>query len=305
MMRPALSVLAPVAAASAAARGGCLYAGRPQDGIGVIARLTAGLVPDEHKALVDVGDDRVHVLLDAEFLQCLCGFPGQLRPEHRERGAAPVEQEDPRVLRRDGPELSAKRLGRHLPELARQFHARRAAPDENERQPGTALLGGRRRRCHLKCAVDPAADCQRVGDRLHPRRPPGELVMAEIRLPYAGGNDEVVIGVVEAVPADSLGDDAAASGVEIDDLGHDAVDVLVLPEQIAQRGRDLALGQDSRSALIQQRLEDMVLGAIDDGHRDIAAPQGPGREQAGKAAAHDHHPALTRFVCHCVLRFVT
>ena len=81
----------------------------------------------------------------------------------------------------------------------------------------------------------------------------------------------------------------AGRDVDVGDLGHEAVDVVVPLEQPAQRDRDLTLGQDPRGALVEQRLEQMVRGPVDDGDLDRPVPQLPGGEQAGEAAADDHH----------------
>src|SRR5215467_15645689 len=60
-------------------------------------------------------------------------------------------------------------------------------------------------------------------------------------------------------------------------------------EQRTQRGGDLPLRQDAGRALVQQRLEQVMLGPVDEGHLQRLL-QPPGREQAGESAADDHHP---------------
>jgi hypothetical protein len=61
-------------------------------------------------------------------------------------------------------------------------------------------------------------------------------------------------------------------------------------EDVANRRRDLALGQDAGRHLVEQRLEEVMVGAVDDGDLDLRVPQRPGREQSAEAAAHDRHP---------------
>ena len=53
-------------------------------------------------------------------------------------------------------------------------------------------------------------------------------------------------------------------------------------------GRDVALGEDAGGQLIQQRLEQMVVRAVDDRHVDVGAPQRLGGEQAAEPGADDH-----------------
>ncbi len=112
---------------------------------------------------------------------------------------------------------------------------------------------------HLERAEHPAADGQHVGDRLHARSEPGELVMPEIRLPHPGGDDQVVVPEFELAAPGPDGDHAAAIGIDAGHLGHDALDVLVPLEHAAQRGGDLPLGQDAGRALVEQRLEQVVV----------------------------------------------
>ena len=51
-------------------------------------------------------------------------------------------------------------------------------------------------------------------------------------------------------------------------LGEHALDVAVPLQDVAQRDRDLSLGQDPGGALVEQRLEQVVLGAVDQGDLD-------------------------------------
>ena len=128
--------------------------------------------------------------------------------------------------------------------------------------------------------------------------------MAEVGLTDSGGDDEVVIAELDAVAADPPGQDTPADDIKIDDLSHDAIDILVFPEQVTQRRGDLALGHDAGSALVQQWLEHVMLGPVDHGHRGVGVPQSADREQAGEAAADDHHAALPGLICHRMLRSI-
>ncbi len=145
---------------------------------------------------------------------------------------------------------------------------------------------------------------ERVRDGLHAWRPARELVVAEIGLADPGRHDEFVVAELEAIAADPPGDNPVAGHIEVGDLGHHDVHVLVPLEQIAQRGGDLPLGQDARRTLVEQRREYVVLGPVDHRHRYVTAPHRAHREQAGEAAAHDHHAARARWVCHCLLQSV-
>ena len=161
--------------------------------------------------------------------------------------------------------------------------------------PTRAKVSQRRRSCvvgsglgHLERAEQPTTDRERVGDRLHPGCPLRVLVVAEVGLPDAGRDDEVVVRQHDPVAARPGGDHPAALDVHVLDLGEHAAHVAVPLEDVPQRCRDLTLGEDARRALVEQRLEQVVPGAVDEGDVDRRLPQRPGREQPGETAADDH-----------------
>ena len=72
-----------------------------------------------------------------------------------------------------------------------------------------------------------------------------------------------------------------------------------MPSQdLAKRGRDGPLREDARGELVQQRLERMVIGAVEQLDLHIHAPQEPGRKEAPEAAAHDHDAVA---LCRCAV----
>src|SRR6202044_356733 len=78
--------------------------------------------------------------------------------------------------------------------------------------------------------------------------------------------------------------------IHVEGLCLEALEVGVVPEQVPQRGGDLTLGQDSRRALIQQRLEDMLSCPVNERDRAESSAQRPRGEDPGEATAHDYHP---------------
>jgi hypothetical protein len=66
-------------------------------------------------------------------------------------------------------------------------------------------------------------------------------------------------------------------------------------EEVAQRRRDLSAGEDPCSDLVEQRLEEMVVDAVDQRDLDIAAHahEPPGHLVTAEATA-DHHDARAR-----------
>ena len=97
-------------------------------------------------------------------------------------------------------EVAAQSVPRDLGERAGQLDAGRAGADDDERQPGLRALSGRLR------ARRPRRPAARGGGSPARRRcssaraPPRPLVVAEVRVRRAGGDDQVVVGrVVRAV----------------------------------------------------------------------------------------------------------
>jgi hypothetical protein len=71
-------------------------------------------------------------------------------------------------------------------------------------------------------------------------------------------------------------------------LGQLDLHVDVIVEELAQRVRDVARGQLRRRDLVEQRLELVIVVAVDQGDPDVVAVgQPPGAADAGEAAADD------------------
>ncbi len=65
---------------------------------------------------------------------------------------------------------------------------------------------------------------------------------------------------------------------------------LCLRRHVAYGWRDLARGDQPGRHLVEQRLEQVVVAPVDHGDIDVLAGQPPGRRQAAKTSAYDHHP---------------
>jgi hypothetical protein len=126
--------------------------------------------------------------------------------------------------------------------------------------------------------------------------------VAEVGLLDPRGDDQVVVAQRDAIATGSLGDHLLRRDVDVDDVGQHAFDVPVALEDVAQRRRDLALGQDPGGHLVEQRLEQVVLGAVDERDHDVAAAQRPCGEEPAEAAPDDDdavgRPALPCCLVH-------
>ena len=96
----------------------------------------------------------------------------------------------------DAAEVLRQAAEGELADLPGQLDAGRSGADDDEGhaeplQRGVAQVLG-----DLQRAVDTPPQLHGVVDRLHARRDQGELVVAEVRLPGAGGDNEAVVGVL-------------------------------------------------------------------------------------------------------------
>ena len=264
-------------------QGRCLHTSGPQHGAGRVPADRAVGAARQQPAGVHPGHDRAHVLPDPQLPQVTGHLRRKNGAKRCQRRIAAIEQQDPCLPRLDMAELGAQRPGRQFADLPGQLHPGRPGTDQREREPAGPLRGVAGRLGHLERPEHAAPDGQRVSQRLHAGREGGELVVPEVGLLHAGGHDQEVIAVLGLAAERPGGQHAAAPGIDTGHLRQFAVDVAVVPEQVAQRSGDLSLGQDAGRALVQQRLEQVVLGAADEGHLDRRAPQRPDGEQAGEA----------------------
>ncbi len=219
----------------------------------------------------------------AVTIECMCSstpsddsavdaLPASFGAEGRQRRVPAVEQQDPGLAGVDPPELATQRVGGELPDLAGQLDPRRPRTDQRERQPALSL--DRVARClrHLEGAEQLPADEQGVGQRLHAGRVLGELVVAEVGLSDAGGHDQVVVGEVDACRLRGAPRARSGSSASTTVTSPAMQSTLPVPlHQVTQRDRDLTFGQDAGGDLVEQRLEEVVRGPIDDGHVDMGA----------------------------------
>ena len=147
----------------------------------------------DEAALVDVGDHLAEPDLDAALLQRPLGRLAELGAERRQHLAGGVEQDDPRLAGVDAAEVLAQRAVGELGDLAGHLDPGRAGADDDEGQQPLDLLLGLGQLGELERAEDPAAQLEGVVDALHAGRELGEVVVAEVGLPGAGGDDQRVV----------------------------------------------------------------------------------------------------------------
>ena len=129
-------------------------------------------------------------------------------------------------------------------------------------------------------------DLERVGDRLEPGRVGGPLLVAEVGMPDAGGDDEAVV----CHPAAVLEADATAGGIEVHGLAEQDLDVGLAAQERPQRLGDLGGRQRSGGDLVEQRREQVVVVAVDEGDAHGRVAQAAHGIEAREAPADDDEP---------------
>ena len=168
----------------------------------------------------------------------------------------------------------------------------RATPDDDEGQPGVAALrvllelGGLERR------EDALADGGGALQRFDVVRILPPLVVSEIGVARAPGDDQRVIRERKVLVArlGPIDNDAASVQVKRSHLAHHHANVSLALEDAAQRRRDLLRSEGSSRDLIQQRLEEVEVATIDQRYLDQSAAKAADGLQTAKASAHDHDP---------------
>ena len=244
----------------------------------------------------DVGHPDPEVQLDALALQDLCDIAVGRLGERPQQHVAEVDEVHARRRDREVVELDGHRVADHVGERAGRLDAGRAAADHDEvqraavEQRGVAVGS-------LEQAEDPRAQArgvvvavEREGVLLGARR-------AEEVRDRAGGHDDRIAG-----QGLSLGHrHGSPGGVDGGDVAELDVDVRVLPEQLAHLEHDVARGDLAGRDLVQQRLELVVVVAVDERHAHVlVVGQAPGAREAGHARAHDDDVALAVGPAHAI-----
>jgi hypothetical protein len=100
----------------------------------------------------------------------------------------------------------------------------------------------------------------------------------------------VIVAVLDPLPERLPSHDPPSGRIQGGHLRHDTLDVPLMLEHVPQRGSDFPLGQDPGRALVQQRLEYVMFGAVDKRDLDGCPPKRTRREEPSETASHDHDP---------------
>ncbi len=179
----------------------------------------------------------------------------------------------------------ARRVLRDLAQRAREFDARRAGPDHHKCQPGLPFIGVDLALGKFKRRKNPPANLQRIADAFQAWRILRPVVVAEVRMPGAGGDNQIIVRKLAVVRRHHL-------AIQVDRRGLDQqyFDVLLMSEDAANRRSNIA-GIEARCGhLVQQRLKQVMVPAIEQRDLDGLAGQLLGSVQPTKATSNDHNP---------------
>jgi hypothetical protein len=179
-----------------------------------------------------------------------------------------------------------------LDRRAGQLDAGRAGADhdEGEQAAPLGLVGGDLGA--LEGEQQAAADLGRVLDRLEAGRDGRPFVVAEVGVRGARGEHQRVIRDDEPL---GVGAHQPRRGVDLRDLGQHDGDVALAAEDRPRRPGDVARRERGGGDLVEQRLEQVVVVAVQ--QRDLGRGPGqrPRRLQPAEAGAEDHHAQRLRF----------
>ena len=239
-----------------------------------------------HAFGIDVRHLAAGAHLDVQPLELLARALREPRHEGGEHALPAFQQHHARLPRIDAAELARQRVLRHLRQGARHLDAGRPGADDDEGHPGGAFGRIARALGLLEGADDAGASGEGVGQRLQPRRDRGPFVVSEVAVRGAGGDDQVVVGESLAV----VERDRMRRRIDGDDLGlqHGQVAALRLVAQdVADRRGDRRRREARARDLVEQRLEQVVVGAVDQRDLDLGLRQRAHRLDAAEAAADD------------------
>jgi len=113
-----------------------------------------------------------------------------------------------------------------------------------------------------------------------------KLRVPEVRLARACGDDQAVVSHLAALVQRLHGETTAAE-IDPDDLAEYNARVALVTQHLAERRRDVSFGEESSRHLVEQRLEQVVVGTVDERDVDIGAREPLGGKKPAEAAAYD------------------
>ena len=257
------------------------HPGRPHLGGALDAPRPAVAVLHVDPVAIDSGDHRAQLDLHAEFLQPRGRLAAELLAHRRQHRGSRVEQDHPGPGGVDAAEGALEGVVGEFGDLAGHLHAGRSGADDDEGQQFRPALRVAGTLGLLEGSQDASAQLQGVVDGLHTGRPLGEIVVAEVGLAGAGGDDQGVVRRPVGVTQQHRVDGPVLQ-VDMSHLTQQHLAVLVLAQDHPGERGDLALGDDPGRDLVEQWLEQVMGGLRDHLDVDVGPLELPGGVQAAE-----------------------
>ncbi len=230
-----------------------------------------------------VGDQRLGANLDSEPPKLLLGLVAEAGWVRWEQSGPAFQQQDGGIAWVDATEIAPQRVAAQLGHCARHLYSRGAAADDDK---GEQRLAAHRVGLALRLLESqqhPFPDSDGVLEALESGSQPLPLVVAEVGVLGAGGDDQIVVGGVRSVG------EHHPPPYRVDGLDYTQqhLGVWLTPQHRPDGSGDVAGVERRRRHLVQHGLKEVVVPAIHHGHPDRRALERPGGIQPGKATAED------------------
>jgi hypothetical protein len=196
--------------------------------------------------------------------------------------AGHLEQDDVGARRVNRSEFMCQNVTRDFRQYAGEFHAGGASAHDDEVQRVVAGAGKSPPFGQFKRKQNAAADFESVFDGLQARCVGLPVVVTEVGVRGAGSDHEIVVGKLLLG-----GFDDATDEIEVLDFFQQREDIGVAAEDCPDRSGDFAGGESSGGNLVEERLEGVVILAVDDGNFDRGARERARNVETAEAGADD------------------
>jgi hypothetical protein len=227
--------------------------------------------------------------LDPELLEIAGGAPRELLGELAEQPRASLHEDHARARRIDAAKVPAEHGVAQVGDRAGELDPGRPAADDDEGQVRGAARLVELVLCELERAEDPAPHLGGLLEGLEPGCVGFPFGVPEVAVLRPGREDQELVRDPAVTARDpALREIDVLDGPEVD------LDVRGALELRPDRHCDVGGVEPRGRDLVQQRLEQVVIAAIDDGHVDVAVPGERLRGfQPRESAADDHDVGRT------------
>ena len=222
--------------------------------------------------------------LDTGALKRRAHVVGLLGRECRQQARSRFYQRNAGRARIDAAEIRGQGLPRDLRDRAGHFDPGGAAADDDESEQTPLRSGVGHELGLLEGNQNAAADAGRILDTLQARRIIGPFVVTEIGMHSAGRDHQIIVSNVAEIGVQQL-----LRRIDAVHLFHQHRHIRLSAQDVPNWPGHIGRRQRRGRHLIEQRLEAMMVLAID--HDDIGgrASQRLGGFQAAEAGTDDHH----------------